>query len=79
LAASCTFCSAVGPLVRAALRFCRSLRAASGSFSIIAAASSLNENATQDELPTSTASASAAAAGRGTRIALSHSTAGLSA
>ena len=38
LAASCTFCKAVGAVVRVELKFCRSFRAASGSFSIIAVA-----------------------------------------
>ena len=61
LAASFMFCSAVGP-VRTSGSLRRSLRAASGSFSIIAAASSLSENAIRRRPPTSTTSTNAAPA-----------------
>jgi hypothetical protein len=60
-------------------KFCRNLRAASGSLSIIAAASSLSENAIQDVPPTSVTNISAADKERGMWCLFIHSTTGLSA
>jgi len=73
------FCNAVGALERPTLRSARSLRAASGHFSISASASPLTEAAIHDKLPTTIASTSAAPMLRGTRQDCSRFTSGCSA
>jgi hypothetical protein len=73
------FCNALGAPERAMLRSWRSLRAASGSFSISASASPLIETAIQEKPPITIASTSAAPMLRGTRHAWSQFTIGCSA
>jgi hypothetical protein len=73
------FCSAVGAPTRALLRSWRSLRAASGNFSITAVASSLIATPIHEIPPTTIARTSAAPTLRGTRHAASQSTSGRSA
>ncbi len=73
------FCKADGAPRREARRSLRNWRAASGSFSIIALASSLSEKAIQEKAPITIASTSAAPTLRGTRQACSPSTSGCSA
>ena len=73
------FCNALGALERPTLISWRSLRAASGHFSISASASPLTETAIQETLPTTIASTSAAPTLRGTRHDCRRLTSGCSA